>query len=65
MKKIVPLAILFCCILSCTLELDGTTIHIKKKHGNKTKTDTTRTVIDTLKDDSWKETIIINETKSK
>jgi hypothetical protein len=62
MKKIILLILVFSCILSCTLELDGTTIHVKKKHGNKTKADTTKTVIDTLKDESWKETIIINET---
>jgi hypothetical protein len=60
MKRIVLLALLVCGIVSCTLELDGNTIHIKKKPWKRTKPDTTKIKIDTTKDESWKEISINN-----
>jgi hypothetical protein len=60
MKRIVLLVLVVCCIVSCTLELDGNTIHIKKKPWKRTKPDTTKIKIDTTKDESWKEISINN-----
>jgi hypothetical protein len=60
MKKMILITFILTLLLSCTLELDGNTIHIKKKPWKRTKPDTTKIKIDTTKDESWKEISINN-----